>query len=153
MLQFPVPQFIDIEDKLIGPLSLKQFGFILPGALLVFLLFRIFKLGPAFFFTALPVVIATLAVGFGQFNGKPLYNQFGTFIKFISTPKRYQFSKQQDSTDNLNLGAIDIQRTSDEINPLQKEIVETPQSKLHRLSMMLDQKTQEEEDIVNPEER
>ena len=31
-MQFPVPQFTDVEDKIIGPLTLKQFGIILPPA-------------------------------------------------------------------------------------------------------------------------
>jgi len=38
MKQYQVPQFITIEDKVIGPLTLKQFGFLGAGGVLIFVL-------------------------------------------------------------------------------------------------------------------
>ena len=37
-MQFRVPQFIDIEDKVIGPLTLKQFAYVLGAAGFAFLI-------------------------------------------------------------------------------------------------------------------
>lgn len=152
MLQFPVPQFIDIEDKLIGPLTLKQFGFILPGGLLIFILFRIFGISVVFFMIAIPVLLITLIIGFGQFNGKPLYNQFGVFVKFLTAPKRYQFNKTPGPLEDLNLGAIDIKQVESEI-ATKPEPEESTQSRLQRLSLLLDQKEAEEQEIVKFEKK
>ena len=44
-MQFNVPQFIDIEDKIIGPLTLKQFLFLVAGAGLLFVLWLFLNLG------------------------------------------------------------------------------------------------------------
>ncbi len=36
-MQFPVPQFTEVEDKIIGPLTLKQFGIIFGVGVIIFL--------------------------------------------------------------------------------------------------------------------
>ncbi|MFH0857721.1 MAG: PrgI family protein [Candidatus Magasanikbacteria bacterium] len=38
--QFTVPQFIDVEDKILGPLTVRQFVIILISGLIIFLAFR-----------------------------------------------------------------------------------------------------------------
>jgi hypothetical protein len=38
-MQFQVPQFIETEDKIIGPLTLKQFFYVAAAALVSFSLF------------------------------------------------------------------------------------------------------------------
>jgi hypothetical protein len=35
-MQFPVPQFTDVEDKIIGPLTVKQFFILLVSAAIIF---------------------------------------------------------------------------------------------------------------------
>jgi hypothetical protein len=36
-MQYPVPQFTDVEDRIIGPLTLKQFGIIFGAGVVIFL--------------------------------------------------------------------------------------------------------------------
>lgn len=150
MLQFPVPQFIDVEDKLIGPFSLKQFLFLLPGGLLLLALFKIFGLNFVFYIFGVPIFLLTVAVAFGRFNGKPIYAQFSVFVKFLTAPKRLVFHKQAGSLDDLNISAINTAPQPEEIVSIKKE---SDQSKLRRLSMLLDQKNQEEFDISNPQDQ
>lgn len=38
--QYTVPQFIDVEDKIFGPVTVRQFLILLAGALIVFLAYR-----------------------------------------------------------------------------------------------------------------
>ena len=38
-MQFQVPQFIDVENKIIGPLSLRQFLYLAGAGLISFMLF------------------------------------------------------------------------------------------------------------------
>ncbi|PLX21749.1 hypothetical protein C0584_01435 [Candidatus Parcubacteria bacterium] len=44
MQQFTVPQFIDVEDKIIGPVTTRQFVIILSGSLILFIIFKFFNL-------------------------------------------------------------------------------------------------------------
>ncbi len=147
-MQFPVPQFIDIEDKIIGPFTLKQFGFIFGGGVLIAALFRILQLSVIFFFLAVPIALISIAFAFGQFNGKPLYNSIPIFMNFLTSPKRMVFHKDKASVDDLDIKAIMAAPIS--VAPQEQPIVEEPASKLHRLSMLLDQKAVQEIEIVNP---
>ena len=42
-MQFPVPQFTDVEDRIIGALSFKQFGIVFVAALIIFAVYTISK--------------------------------------------------------------------------------------------------------------
>ncbi len=42
MMQFTVPQFIDVEDKIFGPITVRQFVIMLVTALLIAVFYRIF---------------------------------------------------------------------------------------------------------------
>ena len=44
-MQYQVPQFIEIEDKIIGPLTLKQFLYLAGPAAISFILFFMLKFG------------------------------------------------------------------------------------------------------------
>ena len=71
MQQFVVPQFIDVEGKIIGPITTRQFVLMLGGGLIIFLLYRfapfnIFLIASAF--TAFFVVV----FGFVKVNGRPI---------------------------------------------------------------------------------
>lgn len=84
MQQFVVPQFIEVEDKILGPVTIRQFLIILVGGLLIFLAFRYGDL--ALFVTALIIIGGlTLVVAFVKINGQTfhyfLLNIFGTLRK------------------------------------------------------------------------
>ncbi len=44
MQQFTVPQFIDVEDKILGPITTRQFVIILAGSLIIFISYKFFTL-------------------------------------------------------------------------------------------------------------
>lgn len=46
MQQFTVPQFIDVEDKIIGPITARQFIIMLSGFMLIILWYQIFRFTP-----------------------------------------------------------------------------------------------------------
>jgi hypothetical protein len=149
-MQYPVPQFLDVEDKIIGPFGLKQFGFIFGGGLIVVAIFRIFQFGLVFFALGMPIGLLTLFLAFGNFNGKKVYEAIPIFIKFIGAPKAMVFQKER-NTDDLNIGPITMEQMQ-AINANQKISnipVESAQSQLKRLSRLLDQKNQEEVEIIN----
>lgn len=84
MQQFVVPQFIDVESKIIGPITTRQFLILLGATLLIALFYRIFD-----FLTFLIVGILTLAIAivfsFVKINGRP-FHYF--VLNLIQTTKR-----------------------------------------------------------------
>lgn len=93
-MQFPVPQFTDVEDKIIGSLTLKQFGIIFGAGVVIFLAYSATKsiLVAIFFFVIFGV--PALGLAFAKINGRPLYNTIALFVKFLSSPKVLVFHKE-----------------------------------------------------------
>ncbi|MEO5646303.1 MAG: PrgI family protein [Candidatus Paceibacterota bacterium] len=91
-MQFKVPQFIDMEDKVFGPLTFKQFAYLAGGAGLGYLAFHFLPtiiaivVGPA-------VVIFAGALAFMKYNDKPFINVVESFINFYSHSRLYLWHK------------------------------------------------------------
>jgi hypothetical protein len=93
-MQFKVPQFIDIEDKVFGPLTFKQFAYLAGGAGFGYLAFRWLPtvlaiiIGPA-------IIAFALALAFFTYNEKPFIHFVYSFIKFYSRSRLYLWHKQE----------------------------------------------------------
>lgn len=88
-MQFQVPQFIDTEDKIVGPLSLRQFFYLGIVAGFCFLLF--FLIGSLLIWIMLSVVIMGSAVALTvvKINGRPLSRVFVSALKYYWQPQTY----------------------------------------------------------------
>lgn len=83
-MRFVVPQFIDVEDKIIGPLSVRQFIIFLVGFGIIFLLYKL--LGFITFLIAGVIVFGLMGViAFARINGQ-LFHYF--LLNIIYTFKR-----------------------------------------------------------------
>ncbi len=93
MQQFTVPQFIDVEDKIIGPITARQFVIMLCGFLLIGICYRLFS------FTAF-VMIGLLIFGiFGTFaflkiNGVPFHFFVLNFMQTSRRPRLRVWNKE-----------------------------------------------------------
>lgn len=92
-MQFKVPQFIEVEDKLIGPLTLKQFLYLVAGAGLLLMLWFFLTL-TAFIIVAIPIGIFCLALAFYKINGRPLVYFLGSLVKYLTKPRLYLWRKK-----------------------------------------------------------
>ena len=92
-MQFNVPQFIEVEDKIIGPFTLKQFLYIGGGAGLLFIIWFFLKLG-LFIAIAIPVGLFCGALAFYKVNGRPFISFLGSLIKYLRKPKLYLWRKK-----------------------------------------------------------
>ncbi len=92
-MQFQVPQFIETEDKIVGPLSIRQFLYIALGAILSFLLFFPLTFGFWLFFT---LIINTFTVGFAfiKVNGRPLPTIAASAMGYFWRPRFYLWQKK-----------------------------------------------------------
>ncbi|PIY96825.1 MAG: hypothetical protein COY66_02765 [Candidatus Kerfeldbacteria bacterium CG_4_10_14_0_8_um_filter_42_10] len=85
-MRFVVPQFIDVEDKIIGPLSVRQFVIFLVGFGIIFILFK--TLGfIAFLFMGLIVFGLTGIIAFAKVNGQPFHFFLVNIIYAFKRPK------------------------------------------------------------------
>ena len=94
MKQYQVPQFITIEDKVIGPFTLKQFGFLGAGAVLLFILHSLLAT-LLYYFSALCIGGLALSLAFLKINEQPLPVVIRHGILFLIRPKLYVWKKEQ----------------------------------------------------------
>ena len=90
-MQYQVPQFIDIEDRIIGPLTLKQFLYLAFGGAILFVTWFIFKFY-IWIIIAIPVTAAASAFAFIKINDRPFVYFFLSFVNYHLKPKLYIFS-------------------------------------------------------------
>lgn len=93
-MQFPVPQFTDVEDRIIAGLSFKQFGIIFAGGILTFVVYTASKNIPATIVGGILIMLPAAALSFGRLNGRPLYASAGNFFRYLIGAKLYVFHKQ-----------------------------------------------------------
>jgi hypothetical protein len=63
-MQFRVPQFIDIEDKILGPLTWGQFAYCLGAGGVIYITFRFIDSRVVAFLVALPFATFFLSLAF-----------------------------------------------------------------------------------------
>ena len=68
-MRYQTPQFIDIEDRLFGPLTVKQFIYLVGGAGLSFILYRFLPFIVAILVIA-PVAVLALALALARLEAK-----------------------------------------------------------------------------------
>lgn len=89
MQQFQVPQFITVEDKVIGFLTVRQFIFLMVGVVVIFLLYSIFNIF-IFILLALPIGALAVAFAFVKIDERPFASIFLNAVKFYTVkPKLY----------------------------------------------------------------
>ena len=92
MQQFQVPQFIDIENKVIGPLTLKQFFYLLIGGGTVLIFWRIFQAAIAAL-VSLPIAGFCVVLAFYKPQGRPFPIIVKSFFFYILKPRLYLWKK------------------------------------------------------------
>lgn len=84
-MQFTVPQFIDVEDKIIGPITVRQFVICIVGLMVLFLEY---KLSDFTLFIVLAIVTTIIfgSVAFLKINGMPFHYFFINFLQTLKQP-------------------------------------------------------------------
>lgn len=91
-MQFQVPQFIDIEDKIIGPLTLKQFLYLGGGAGLAYLVYTYVGITIGFIFIALFIVLG-VSLAFWKPNERPAIIMLQAFINHYTKSRMYVWQR------------------------------------------------------------
>lgn len=121
-MQYSTPQFIDREQKLLGPLTVRQ---TLILGLAAFILVAAYFLLNFFVFTMVAVVIGSLGFGiaFIKINDRPLYFVITAFIGYFANPKKYLWQKRKDYA-TFNLPEVKKTQSTEEVKPKLKKITE-----------------------------
>lgn len=94
MTRYEVPQFIEEEPKILGPISFKQI-FIFLGALIAsFIFFLIFKFWFALLLSSLAFGIVVV-LSFGKIQGRSIYTLLPYIFRFIWQPKQAVWKKEE----------------------------------------------------------
>jgi len=92
-MRFQVPQFTDVEDKIVGPFTIKQFVYLAGagGACVV-----IYSFLPLFLAIPLMLPIAAfgLALAFYKINNKPFIYIVEAYFKYIIGSRLYIWKRQ-----------------------------------------------------------
>lgn len=85
MQQFVVPQFIDVEDKIFGPITIRQFLILLSAGLLIFIFYKLADF--ALFVTATAVFGGlALVFAFVKVNGQTFHYFILNIIQTLRKP-------------------------------------------------------------------
>jgi uncharacterized membrane protein YbaN (DUF454 family) len=142
-MEYQVPQFIEVEDKIFGPLSLKQFIYIAGGTGLCVVL--VLYLGVIGFILAIPVAIFTIALAFYKVNNKTFVEMLEAGFNYYVGGRLYLWKKEeappqiQQPTD----AAVAAQQEQQAVS---REKLNLSQGKLHELAWSLDIKDQNNPD-------
>lgn len=91
-MRFEVPQFIEIEDKIFGPFTWKQFVYLMGGVGTTVVLFITM---PFFIFVLFGLPIGGLAIllAFYPVNNQPFSVYLESMLRFLSGKKLYLWKK------------------------------------------------------------
>jgi hypothetical protein len=108
-MRFTVPQFIEHEIKIIGPLTFKQFTYLgIAGAICFMLYFSV----PFSVFILACIFIGggAAALAFLKVGGRPLPSIVVSFLKFNLAPKMYLWKKKEGTISMLKKAKPEIKK-------------------------------------------
>lgn len=93
-MRFEVPQFVDVEDKIFGPFTWKQFVYLAGGTGAAFIIFITL---PFIIFVLVggPLIAFSLALAFYRVNNRPLSFMIEAVFTFFTSGKKYRWRKDQ----------------------------------------------------------
>ncbi len=98
-MKYQVPQFIEVEDKIFGPLTFRQFIYLIGGAGLSLIIYL--SVSPISFYLAIlliiPVAAFAVALAFYKVNNKPFIFVVESAITYYFGPKLYIWRKKEET--------------------------------------------------------
>lgn len=99
-MEYQVPQFIEVEDKIFGPLTWKQFIFMGGGVGLTVIVFLYFPLIIAVLIGA-PVMALAFALSFYKINDRNFVDILGAGFSFYTKDRLYLWRKEEKKANDV----------------------------------------------------
>ena len=127
-MKYSVPQFIDVEDKIFGPFTFRQFAYLIGGGGLCY---AILKLLPTIIAILFIIPIGTLAVSlaFIKVNGKNLIDILESGVNYFIKRKLYLWKKDETRK---------VEKKAEVAVAAPSSLLRISESKLHDISWGLD---------------
>ncbi len=93
-MRFQVPQFIEVEDKIFGPLTFRQFVYLAGGAGLCFISYKFLPIF-LYIFVIPAFAVFSLALAFYKVNNKPFIDVVEAAFHFYLSDRLYIWKKQE----------------------------------------------------------
>ena len=93
-MRFQVPQFIDVEDKIFGPFTLKQFIYLAGGASVALVAVTFLGIFWGLLITS-PIIMLSLALAFYKVNNRPFISVMESAFKYFTSDKLYIWKKTE----------------------------------------------------------
>jgi membrane protein implicated in regulation of membrane protease activity len=127
---FNIPQFIDKEDKIVGPLTAKQLGWLAGAGVLLLILWSVLDMS-ALILAAIPILGIFGALAFYQPNGQPLISFIFSSISFFLHPKIYIWRRTPEKeAAHQKAAKVDIVKVRKDVDS----------GRIEEISKLLDQK-------------
>ncbi|PIR82535.1 hypothetical protein COU20_01920 [Candidatus Kaiserbacteria bacterium CG10_big_fil_rev_8_21_14_0_10_59_10] len=146
-MQFQVPQFIEVEDKIFGPLTFKQFVYVAGGLGAAYLSWRVLPI-----YIAAPVVLSLAGLGvalaFLNINGRPFIAALESGFYYVMRSKLYLWNNERRSRlEKPKTVSADAMKVADVYIPKLSD------SRLHELAWSLDIKERVAQGTATAEDR
>lgn len=91
---FLVPQFLDIETKIIGPITTRQFLIMMVAGMIDFIVYKLFLFNT---FLAISIVVTGILgiIAFVKINGMPFHFFFLNLVQTLKRPKLRLWQKEE----------------------------------------------------------
>jgi len=86
MEQIVVPQFLDAEDKIFGPVTVRQFIEMMIAGIICFIFYKVFDF-TLFVTASLAVIFVAIVIAFAKINGQSFHYFALNFIQTLKSPK------------------------------------------------------------------
>lgn len=133
-MQFKVPQNIDLEDKIVGPLTLIQFVYVLVGGLICYIIFQLMpsQIGWVLLFD-IPIALIFLALAFLKIQDQPLSHFLVAGLQYFNRPKTRFWIRQGQNSVIIYQAPVQVEQ-KDKAIPKKK----IEKSDLEKLANVLD---------------
>jgi hypothetical protein len=131
MLQYKVPQNVEVEDKIIGPLTAKQFIQAIIGCMVLYLLYALLPFS-LFVIAGIPVALFFAALALYKVNDQPFEKFLISLINYIIRPNQRVWKKE------IKMPDIKVVKTKKEEKEKPPEKKEVTRSRLDELAYILD---------------
>ena len=127
-MKYSVPQFIDVEDKIFGPFTFRQFAYLIGGGGLCYAILKILPTFVAIIFI-IPVGALAGALAFIKVNGKPLIDVIQYGVNYYIKRKLYLWKKDENRK---------VEKKEEVVVAAPSSLLRISESKLHDISWGLD---------------
>lgn len=130
-MMFNVPQFIDVEDKIAGPLTWKQIFWMIGMSAVLMVIYNIFD-SATFFVLAIPVVIVFALFAFYRPNGVSMIEFAMHGVFFLFQPKVAVWERP------TRTQSLSVEPEKLEVEQITGEVKKFDSTQVHQIAELLD---------------